>query len=106
MASRDRGSSQGGSPQPPWHRRRMCTVCRGAELARPGLAQEFEVKRVGEAPLPRSSEESMRELMPRAGLTLCWGLDMLRTRMVLQEPGKSCAGMSHLPRAVFHLSFK
>lgn len=46
------------------------------------------MKRVGEAPLPRSSEESTLELVPRGGLMLCRGLDLLWARTVLQEPGE------------------
>lgn len=45
----------------------------------------------------------MLELMPRGGLVLHQGLDLLWTRMVLKEDR---AGTSHLPQAVFHLSFK
>lgn len=57
-----------------------------SELAEPGFTWEFEIKRVGEAFLPRSSEEKALELMPRGGLMLRWGLDLLGTRTVLQEP--------------------
>lgn len=48
----------------------------------------------------------MLEWTPKDSLVLLWGLDLLWRRTVLQEPGKSCAGVSPLPRAVFHLSFK
>ena len=75
-------------------------------LALPWLTREFEMERVGEVPLPRSSEESALELMPRGGLVLCWGLDLPWVRMGLQEPGKSHGSTSHPPRAASHLSFR
>lgn len=41
----------------------------------------------------------MLEVMPRDGLVLCRGLDVLWMRTVLPELGTSRTGASHFPRA-------
>lgn len=88
-----------------WHCQRTSAALHGDRAGTactcPGIRDQK-----GQRRLCQGARRRALEWMPKDGLVLRWGLDLLWMRTVLQEPGKRRAGVSPLPRAVFHLSFK